>query len=128
MVIGNPFFPITLIIGYCCAYSANILFCFFNQQYWLYAVENYAYNLYFLFMVGYVCRAYLLKTKSAKLSAAKENSGENKNKEKTLFYAIFIALLVLYTGIFTASLMRELNSDGDSSGKVRYCEGKSIIT
>lgn len=52
--------------GYPSGYTANLLFCFFNEEYWLYAVESYAYNLYFLFIVAYVCRAYVLKGKPAK--------------------------------------------------------------
>jgi hypothetical protein len=110
-------------------YTANILFCFYNEQYWLYAIECYGYNLYFLFMVGYVCRAYVLKTRSGRLdfslgpSFAKRTE-EARNREKAIFYSIFITLIVLYTAIFIASMIKEINSerDEDSSRKVRYCE------
>ena len=54
----------TLPLRYTQCHIANILFCFYNEQYWLYAVENYGFNLSFLFIVGYVCRAYVLKGKN----------------------------------------------------------------
>lgn len=40
---------------------ANIIFCLYNEQYWLYAIESYLYNLYYLAIVSYICRAYILK-------------------------------------------------------------------
>lgn len=92
------------------------MFCFFNGQYWLYAVENYTYNLYFLVMVGYVCKAYVLKARLAKGELGglglgvlgKDNSGDGQgqNKNKIIFYSVFIAISVLYTCIFVASMIK----------------------
>lgn len=127
--------PLGLPSRYASPYQANILFCFFNEQYWLYAVESYAYNLYFLFIVGYVCRAYVLKSRPGRGELGglgsgllvKESSADTRNREKVIFYSVFISLLVLYTGIFAASMVKELGSNDDSSGKVRYCEGNPFV-
>jgi hypothetical protein len=109
-------------------HAANILFCFYNEQYWLYAVENYTYNLYFLAIVGYVCRAYLLKGRSAR-QAATDPKGEGRIREKTIFFAVFIALIVLESIIFVASVVREVGSERDQdSGKAKYCEGTPALT
>lgn len=43
----------------------NILFCLFNRDYWMYALETYFCNLYYLVLVAYICKAYLLKQRSA---------------------------------------------------------------
>lgn len=42
-------------------HTVNICFCVFNTDYWLYAFETYFYNLYYLFLVGYVTKSYLFK-------------------------------------------------------------------
>lgn len=102
-------------------HAANILFCFFNEQYWLYAVENYAYNLYFLLIVAYVARAYVLKGRTARTPEEKNNA---RGRDKMIFYGVFVAVVVLYSVIFVASVVREVDSErDDDSGKVRYCEG-----
>ena len=42
-------------------YLVNIAFCVWNTTYQLYTIESYLNNLYFLTIVGYVCRMYIVK-------------------------------------------------------------------
>jgi hypothetical protein len=100
--------------------EANICFCLYNQIYWLYAIEAYFFNLYYLFIVSYVCQSYLLKVRrkirepinNGMLVERKMKSEENDHG-KTLFYGIFIALLTLYSAIFLFSLIREVRDTRD---------------
>jgi hypothetical protein len=92
------------------------MFCLYNQQYWLYALEIYSYNLYYLFIVGYICKAYLLKTRhldrgdraNSQLHILKESAYTLKNQWKTAFFVVFIGLIVLYTAIFVLSIIKEI--------------------
>jgi len=65
--------------GYNFNHLDNIIFCFYNQQYWLFATESYLFSLYYLAIVSYVCRAYVLK-KRGSLPAVNPNVRPIKNK------------------------------------------------
>lgn len=107
------------------------MFCLYNEQYWLYALENYTYNLYYLFIVGYICKAYLLKLriKEREPGQMKESVDQQRTKQKTMFYVVFSILVLIYTGVFVVSVVKEVQSekDEDSNKKVRYCEGKKTV-
>lgn len=99
---------------------ANICFCLYNQTYWLYAIEAYFFNLYYLFIVSYVCQSYLLKVRrknkepiSNGALVERKMSNDDKDNGKTLFYGIFIALLTLYSAIFLFSMIREVRDTRD---------------
>lgn len=101
--------------------EANICFCLYNQTYWLYAIEAYFFNLYYLFIVSFVCQSYLLKARRNNKDSASSNgvlverklNSSEKDNAKTLFYGIFIALLTLYSAIFVFSVIRELRDTRD---------------
>lgn len=101
------------------------MFCLYNGQYWLYALENYTYNLYYLFIVGYICKAYLLKLRKEEreVGEMKESVDQQRNRQKTIFYIVFSILVLIYTGVFVVSVVNEVQSerDEDSNKKVRYC-------
>lgn len=100
--------------------EANICFCLYNQTYWLYAIEAYFFNLYYLFIVSYVCLSYLLKVRrkikepiNNGALVERKTSNDEKDNGKALFYGIFIALLTLYSAIFLFSLIREVRDTRD---------------
>ena len=86
------------------------MFCLYNEQYWLYALENYTYNLYYLFIVGYICKAYLLKLriKEREVGQMKETVDQQRTKQKTIFYIAFSVLVLIYTGVFVVSVVKEV--------------------
>lgn len=111
--------------------EANICFCLYNQTYWLYAIEAYFFNLYYLFIVSYVCQSYLLKVRrknkepvSNGTLVERKLSNDDTDNGKTLFYGIFIALLTLYSAIFLFSMIREVRdtNDRDSQKNRNYCQ------
>jgi len=92
--------------------KANILFCFFNQQYWLYAIENVFFNTYYLILVGYICYAYVLKQKNEASEYTipilhKRLNLENNplNMQKIIFYCVLGVLLAVYVAIFIVSIV-----------------------
>lgn len=99
--------------------AVNILFCFFNADYWLYAVETYFYNLYYLFLVGYVAKSYLLKYRQIinfKQFLLDPQNLINRNRERTIFFIIFGSVLAVYTALMVTSVVLEVQEqDNDTT-------------
>jgi len=93
--------------------SANMMFCWFNEDYWLFALETYLFNLYYLSIVSYVCKCYLLKYRQNTgntlvqklLPSRHSNSTSASSPDKIIFYSVFVAMGILYTAIFILSII-----------------------
>lgn len=106
-----------------------MMFCWFNQDYWLFALETYFFNLYYLSIVGYVCKSYLLKYRQNTATGIVQKlmpshliqNGADFNYEKIVFYSVFVAMSVLYTAIFISSIIFEAESDLSEQTHAKYC-------
>ena len=82
------------------SYLANIAFCVWNTTYELYILESYLNNLYFVTIVAYVCRMYILK-----------NGYDNRPIIQYGFIAILAIMGIFYSIIFIDSLLNQSNQE-----------------
>lgn len=82
------------LLGTLFVYLVNMAFCLWNYVYELYSIESFFYNLYYLTIVGYVCRLYIRK-----------NSWDDRPYCTYMFAAAIISMGCLYTAILVDSLV-----------------------
>lgn len=121
--------PVSVSAMYRRWYLGNILFCFFNFVFWLYSLETFFYNIYYLCIVGYIVEAYILKTRKPSFVNADTNiyllshSKERHSCQKIFFYAIFIIFFLTYLAIFITSVYNEKPADNHEDSTYQFYEG-----
>lgn len=113
-------------------FLANMIYCFWNNLYPFYSIETYCHNLYFLSIVVYTTKSYLLKQgpkQKVALSRVSDMSNDSSEEQsegvlslirtkiltnikfyKFLYKTMTIVFLLLFTLIFITSLIGDIKS------------------
>jgi hypothetical protein len=123
---ARPYWLITIVsllilslIGTFLVDIVNIFFCFYNEQFWLYASEDYFYSMYYLVLVSYICYHYVLthapEEKEDLMRKLNINlrleTQEPKSSQRVIFFCVVGVLTALYLTMYIISVIEEIDHD-----------------